>query len=224
MGKKKQLYKKWSFWVIVILTLAALGLIAYFAISITAEKNVEYNIDSCMDETKKDMLGFVSKCYEDNSKEIPEEIKNSDKIRADRILAQEAYDVCMANAAFNKAWLWDINDKDVLNAKGDSSYKADFVNKEYDQDVDECKIKSPLSGSYEENYKTYYAKVLVGWKEPKNYTRLSENIPILDRYNNDGKINEASNIPLDQEVPENIGTVGGKIAREFKEKHLDWWY
>lgn len=207
----------------VVLVLAGVGLI--IAKNEADKQAVEDTIASCISETKKNPLGFTSKCYEENDREVPDDVRSTDKNRVDRILTQAAYDLCMANASFSKDAHWDLNDEDKLNGKLDSSYSADYVQSAYEQSVRECEKSSPLTNSYEAGFKTVYKKEFIGWKEPKNYAVPSENIPLVNRYNSDGKIEEYSGIASDVALPDDFnGTVGGQIAEDFKKEHPDWWY
>ncbi len=186
------------------------------------EKEVSERIEKCISSTKKDLLGFVTNCYENEGKAVPNDVLMKDKERVDRILAQSDYDLCMANASFQRDSLWDLNDRDPQNGSAEdpmSRHLVNFVQKAYDQDVDECKSRYKLKGDYEEGFKTVYMKKLVGWKNPK-----SNKIPIIDRYNANGRIEEGSGLSGDEDVPNSVASVGFIIASKFKENHTDLWY
>ena len=186
------------------------------------EKEISDRINECITTTKKDMLGFITDCYEKEGRTAPTDVMEKDKERVDRILAQAEYDVCMCNAKFKYDALWDLNDNNPQNGDLKDTiryYISDSIQKEYEQDVQECKTQYPLVGTYEKGFKTEYKKELIGWKEPK-----SDKTPIINRYNTDGLIVEGSNIPSDQDVPDSVGSVGGLAAKKFKNDHLDLWY
>ena len=186
------------------------------------EEELNKKIEQCTKETKKDMLGFVSYCYEKNNVDVPEDVLQKDKERVDRILAQANYDICMANASLAYEEMWDLNDNNPQN--GDTSdglptWFAEPIQKDYDQRVDNCKSSNTLLGNYESGFKTTYRKELVSWAEPK-----SDRIAIINRYNDDGKIVEGSNMREDIEVPDSVASVGYKAANKFKSEHPELWY
>lgn len=179
-------------------------------------------IEQCTKETKKDMLGFISYCYEDNNVDVPEDVLLKDKERANRILAQANYDLCMANALLKYAEVWDLNDINPQNGDtndGLPTHLAELTQKDYDQQVDKCKSSHTLLGSYEDGFKTNYKKELVGWAEPK-----SDRIAIINHYNADGIIAEGSNVREDADLSDNVASVGGKAAQKFKSEHQELWY
>lgn len=186
------------------------------------DAEVTARINECVTATKKNMLGFVSECYEKEGREAPADVLQKDKERVDRIIAQADYDNCMANAKLNYYALWDLNDDDPQN--GDIKdpiryYISGSIQKEYEQDVEECKTSYPLIGSYEKGFKTEYTKELIGWTTPK-----SDKVPIINRYNASGLIIEGSNMPANKDVPDTVASVGFLVASKFKNSHLDLWY
>lgn len=229
--KKKPFYKRWWFWTIIGIVFAiCLAIVLFFIYKDVSEKQAEEQrekealerIEECITTTKKNPLGFITTCYEQEDKTAPDEVLTKDKERADRILAQANYDTCLANALLAYEVLWDLNDINPQNGSTEDrlpAYITDFVQKNYDQLVDECRTMYELKGDYERDFKTYYKKKLVGWKTPK-----SDQIPIIDRYNDNGKIEEWSNMPFDVEVPDSVGSVGELAANAFKKEHAELWY
>lgn len=213
----------------ILITITILGGVGVFLFKYISDNNAEEQrkneiaerINECIASTKKDALGFITNCYEKEGEIAPDDVLTKDKERVDRIIAQANYDACIANAKFKYEARWDLNDIYPYNSKTDSIRVnlANTIQDNYDQDVAECNTKYALKGDYEKGFKTSFWKELVGWKIPKN-----ENIPIVDRYNDNGKIEEWSNMPDDEKIPDSVGSVGKMTAMSFKEEHAELWY
>lgn len=181
-----------------------------------AAEETQAKIDECVSETKKSALGFISECYEEQGQEVPDEVAEKDRERADRIIAQQENDKCRALASLSYQSVWDMNDDSPYDGVLDTtrySYSVEFESS-YEDDLDECDQQNPLKDDYESRYETEIKFDLIGW--------TSDGDMIVDVYVDYGDYT-MKNINW-EDLDFTYVTTSGKIAEAFKEEHLEFWY
>ena len=226
----KNLFKKWYFWVAAVILIVLIIFLAIFIPKkleeqriLEEEARISAEIEACISSIGIDSLEFKATCYESRERQVPDDVKESDKRKADMIIAQAYYDDCKAYAKLRKDGLWDLNDTSPDNLTLDpiSSSMLNFVNTEYVDTLRSCDEKYALSEPYNNNWDTLVSYRLTGWVY--DYT----NIYVFDLENSQGKIPEAIGIRADERlttIPKSVGSVAYMAAYDFKQKHNNWWY